>query len=87
MSKRGPFILKQPKFKGMTYHDYKFFVYNNGDIIFEEEFDTENFNVGDSYVLTKSTDGCWSFKKLKRPPYSIIPYPPIDFNQEWPRKG
>lgn len=96
INRKGPYVLMNGHGDeahnhplGMTFCDYQFWMNPNGDIVFDPELveDTvdRKFKVGSSYVLTRTKKGNLAMVRLDKP-YSIVPYPPMDTDVEWPRR-
>ena len=87
MSKRGPYTLSKPDQMGLRFCDYQFWLSPNGDVVFDPEIGEDKvddkFIVGAPYVLTKTKRGNLVFARVSKP-YSIVPYPPMETDTEWP---
>ena len=85
---KGPYIIDEQNQKGLRFCDYQFWLSPNGDLVMDPELATDTtdrslFEVGSKFVLTRTNKGNLAFVKLDKP-YTIVPFPPLDTELEWP---
>jgi hypothetical protein len=89
INKKGPYVIHNGRSEslGLRFCDYQFWLSPNGDLVLDPEINEDKvddrFVVGGSYVLTRTKRGNLAFSKLSKP-YSIVPYPPMETDTEWP---